>query len=461
MSKGKKATNTGGNSTKGIRSSKVGPAEAPASGTPVVSAEKLKKRKSEGEASAAASATPTILKFDTSNIGISASPKSEDSKSQESGEEEEESSGVSSGEESVANSNDKPKIADDENGTDFDGTVFGLSRHATKGNLQDLLARSGPQYDNLVEQLRLSQNANQTAQNQKNFIVSDMSNYHITNERVNADGFRKLREKCESEGRAQRDCDRNLLISLDAQKLIGQMLAARKVPGFAHWLTWTDTVFFEVMSKIYPAGKTQQIANLQDYLAKTRCDWFLDNHPASLLSFVGEINEGTRVYSAELARATSGGFIESVQREAVSTLLNRVNSGVNDSDRQPPSVRAGLKTRILFEGRPKNIDDFILRLLTEGDFIATCNAEMTTCGVNYRLIGQTGGERDTMIEGRKQAAKSSLTAAGKGQQQRGGPGADPLPHSCAMDVAAQGTDTRTFPCLPTRLQRQQGTVGDV
>ncbi|KAJ1399363.1 hypothetical protein B484DRAFT_471535 [Ochromonadaceae sp. CCMP2298] len=261
----------------------------------------------------------------------------------ESGEEVEENSGASSEEESVANPSDKPKIADAENNTDFDGTVFGLSRHATKGDLQDLLVCGGPQYDNLVEQLRLSQNANQTAQNQKNFIVSDMSNYHITNERVNADGFRKLREKCESERRAQRDCDRKLLISLDAQKLIDQMLAARKVTGFAQWLTWTDTVFFEAMSKIYPAGKTQQIANLQDYLAKTRCEWFLDNHPACLLSFVGEIHGRTRVYSTELARAASGGFIESVQREAVSTLLNRVNSGLNDSDRQPSSLRARLR----------------------------------------------------------------------------------------------------------------------
>jgi hypothetical protein len=204
------------------------------------------------------------------------------------------------------------------------------------------------------------------------------------------------------------------------------MLAARKVPVFAHWLTWTDTVFFEAMSKIYPAGKTQQIANLQDYLAKTRCEWFLDNHPASLLSFVGEINEGTRVYSAELARAASGGFIESVQREAVLTLLKRLSSGTNDSDRQPASVRGCLKIRILFEGRPKNIDDFILRMLTEADFIATCNTEMTACGVNYRPIGKIGGnDRDTSADGKKIAAKAASASSGKVQQQRGGPGGAP------------------------------------
>ncbi|KAJ1399472.1 hypothetical protein B484DRAFT_471463 [Ochromonadaceae sp. CCMP2298] len=403
MSKGKKATNTRGNSTTGIKSSKVGPAEAPTSGTPVVSAEKVKKRKSEGEASAAASATPKIPKFKASNIGISSSQKSQDSKSQDSGEDEEEDSDASSEEESVANSTDKPKIADDENDTDFDGTVFGLSRHATRGDLQDLLS-------------------------------------------MNAEGFRKLREKCKSEGRAQRDCDRNLLISMDAKKLIGQMLAARKVPGFAQWLTWTDTVFFEAMSKIYSAGKTQQIANLQDYLAKTRCEWFLDNHPASLLSFVGEINEGTRVYSAELARAASGGFIESVQREAVSTLLNRVNSGVNDSDRQPASVRGRLKIRILFEGRPKNIDDFILRMLTEADFIATCNAEMTACGVNYRPIGKIGGnDRDTAAEGKRLAAKAAAAAAGKGQQPRGGPGGAPTTTFVCNGCGGSGHKYRDCP----------------
>ena len=102
MSKGKKAKNTGGNSATGIKSSKVGPIETPASGTPVVSAEKVKKRKSEGEASAAASATPKIPKFDTSNIGISTSQESQDSKSQDSGEDEVEISDASSEEESVA-----------------------------------------------------------------------------------------------------------------------------------------------------------------------------------------------------------------------------------------------------------------------------------------------------------------------------------------------------------------------
>ncbi|KAJ1393686.1 hypothetical protein B484DRAFT_472975, partial [Ochromonadaceae sp. CCMP2298] len=205
------------------------------------------------------------------------------------------------------------------------------------------------------------------------------------------------------------------------------MLAARKVPGLALWLTWTDTVFFEAMSKIYPAGKTQQIANLQDYLAKTRCDWFIDNHQASLLSFVGEINEGTRVYSAELARATSGGFSDSVQREAVSTLLNRVNSGVNDSDRQPPSVRARLNTRILFDGRPKNIDDFILHMLTEADFIATCN------------------DRDTSAEGKRAAAKAAAAGSGKVQQQRGGPGGAPTTKFVCNGCGGPGHKYRDCP----------------
>ncbi|KAJ1387667.1 hypothetical protein B484DRAFT_409834 [Ochromonadaceae sp. CCMP2298] len=96
--------------------------------------------------------------------------------------------------------------------------------------------------------------------------------------------------------------------------------------------------------------------------------------------------------------------------------MNRVNSGNRDSDRQPASVRSCLKTRIIFEGNPKDIDEFILRLLTEADVIATANAEMTACGVNYRPIGKVG-DRNTGQQGQqpdnagKDKAKATAAAA--------------------------------------------------
>jgi hypothetical protein len=294
-----------------------------------------------------------------------------------------------------------PKEGDGYVDPTFHGPDFGLPVHATKSDLDELLQR-GREYDSLQMQLCISQTANKSnpSSQQTVQIVSDMSSYHITNERVNAEGFRKLREKCESETRANRECDRNLLISADAQKLIGQMLAAKKVTGFAQWKAWKDAEFFEAMSKIYPAGKTKEIKHLQDFLSKTRCDWFLDNHPGSLLTFVAEVNEGTRVYSSELDNAREKGFIDAVQREAVATLMNRVNSGNGYSKRQPSTVRSRLKTRIMFEGKPKDIDEFILRLLTEADVIATANAEMTACGVNCRPIGKVG-DRNTGQQGQQ------------------------------------------------------------
>ncbi|KAJ1400120.1 hypothetical protein B484DRAFT_471254, partial [Ochromonadaceae sp. CCMP2298] len=174
------------------------------------------------------------------------------------------------------------------------------------------------------------------------------------------------------------------------------------------------------MSKIYPAGKTKEIKLFQGFLSKTRCDWFLDNYPGSLLTFVAEVNEGTRVYSSELNNAKEKGFIDAVQREAVATQMNRVNSGNGDSERQPASVRSRLKTQIMFEGKPKDIDEFILRLLTEADYIAAANAEMTACGVNYRPIdkvgdrstGQQGQHPDNTGKDRAKAAAAAAKAAG-------------------------------------------------
>jgi hypothetical protein len=54
----------------------------------------------------------------------------------------------------------------------------------------------------------------------------------------------------------------------------------------------------------------------------------------------------------------------------------------------------------MFEGKPKDIDEFILRLLTEADVIATANAEMTACGVNCRPIGKVG-DRNTGQQGQQ------------------------------------------------------------
>ncbi|KAJ1382253.1 hypothetical protein B484DRAFT_461920, partial [Ochromonadaceae sp. CCMP2298] len=261
---------------------------------------------------------------------------------------------------------------------DFDATEFGLSRHATRGDLKDLVARGGVQYDEIVEQLRLSRLANSNPApapavapvSQQTMIDSDMSNFHVTVERVNADGFKRFRDKCDGERRSQRVIDRNLLISADAQKLIGQLLATFKVPAFTSWKTWSDDTFFEAMAKIFPAGKTFQVKQLQDFLGKTR--W----------------QAGLRGTSTQFIDKVQKGFIDTVQKKAVATLMNHAKAG--DTNAQPFSVRARLRARIRFSGKPVDIEDFIMKLLTEANFISEANYEMMACGMNYRPIGKVG-----------------------------------------------------------------------
>ncbi|KAJ1384894.1 hypothetical protein B484DRAFT_426023, partial [Ochromonadaceae sp. CCMP2298] len=157
------------------------------------------------------------------------------------------------------------------------------------------------------------------------------------------------------------------------------------------------------MAKIFPAGKTLQVKHLQDFLGKTRCVFDLANHPASILSFVAEINEGTRVYQGELDYAKEKGFIDTVQKEAVTTLMNRITAKAGDTDAQPVSVRARLRARILFSGKPTDIEDFIMKLLTEANFISEANYEMMACGMNYRPIGKVGDR-----EGGRNGANTQL-----------------------------------------------------
>jgi hypothetical protein len=170
--------------------------------------EKVEKRKSEGKVSAAAAAIPKILKFDTANVGISASAKFQDSKEDKS-----EDSSEPSEDENLGKPAGKANLAD-RNGyvdTGVDVTELGLSPHATRSDLTDLLVHGGVQYDQLVEQLRLSRLANANSApalaiapaSQQTMIVSDISSFHITGERVNAVEFKRLRDKCNGERRSR------------------------------------------------------------------------------------------------------------------------------------------------------------------------------------------------------------------------------------------------------------------
>jgi hypothetical protein len=119
----------------------------------------------------------------------------------------------------------------------FDPDLFGLPEDATAADVRAEIAKGKAALANQTEQMQriaqLEASLLVAAGNppappaQQTTIVSDMSNFHVTVDRVNAAGFARLREKCERELSAKRTLDRNLLISTDAQKLIGQMLSAK------------------------------------------------------------------------------------------------------------------------------------------------------------------------------------------------------------------------------------------
>ncbi|KAJ1390828.1 hypothetical protein B484DRAFT_473543, partial [Ochromonadaceae sp. CCMP2298] len=210
--------------------------------TPVVSAEKSGGKKRKGES------VELAIRKKPANPFL---PKSGDSDDPDISGERSEGQDNDSSEESNSGKKKDDGYAD----PDFNGRDYGLPVHATRSDLDELL-KQGRGYDALAEQLRLLQAENQSKSSTSNqtVIVSDMNTYHITSERINAVGFTKLREKCEAEKRNGRTIYRNLLITADAQKLIGQMLGAKKVPDFANWKAWTDLQFFESLSKICPAG---------------------------------------------------------------------------------------------------------------------------------------------------------------------------------------------------------------
>jgi hypothetical protein len=225
----------------------------------------------------------------------------------------------------------KPLLKDGEGyaESDFDATVFGMPVHATTEDVHEavLAGRVALQeHDRLRDELQASKAKLQAAREKiasniasveaSNIvrpltIVADMNSYHITTDRMNSEGFKRLRDKIESEGRNKRTCDRNTLISLDAQKLIGQLLTVKRVAGFALWKEWPDAEFFEVMAKIYPSGKIRQIRHLHDYLSKIPFNWVLENHTATLPSLRHQSKRG----GARLRRRAGSGEEQGHPRE--------------------------------------------------------------------------------------------------------------------------------------------------
>jgi hypothetical protein len=128
-------------------------------------------------------------------------------------------------------------------------------------------------------------------------IMSDMNQFHITTERITAEGFKKLREKTEALEASGSSLD------------FGQLLAAMATPDFLKWKEWENRKFYEVMSQIYPSGNSVSIKHLQ----KTKCEWVLSDHPTSLLRFIAQINEAVRIYQSELDDAQEKGNLVLVQ----------------------------------------------------------------------------------------------------------------------------------------------------
>jgi hypothetical protein len=309
---------------------KVGeePAATTTTFTPVTplegeSAKKRKRReKAEGEASAAAAEIPGIQKFDDSDTKKQGSKKSQDSK--ESGEDSDDSK-ASETSRIDRSGNEKPKGPGAPGGggfeLPFDPDWLGLSEDATKADVRAsiengklaLQAQKGQEDRIALLEQRLLERATAQLAAVPVTIMSDLNQFYITTERITAEGFKKLREKTDALEASGSTLDRNKLISTDAQKLIGQLLAAIEIPDFLNWEKRENRKFYEVMSQIYPAGNSVSTKHLHDFLQKTKCEWVLSDHPTSLLRFIAQINEAVRIYRSELDGAQAKGNLALVQ----------------------------------------------------------------------------------------------------------------------------------------------------
>jgi hypothetical protein len=244
----------GGSKGKGKQPSKIkskaGPAEEPAAtSTPVTPAEaesskKRKRReKAEGEASAAAAEIPRIQKFDDPDTEKGGGKKSQDSK-EGSGEDSDDDSKASESSRIDRSGNEKPKGTDAPEGEHFelafDAGWLGLPEDATEAEVRvsiengklALQAQKGQEDRIALLEQRLLERATAQLAAVPVTIMSDLNQFHITTERITAEGFKKLREKTEALEASGSTLDRNKLISTNASKLIGQLLAAMEIPDF-------------------------------------------------------------------------------------------------------------------------------------------------------------------------------------------------------------------------------------
>jgi hypothetical protein len=364
----------------------------------------LKKRKrrekAEGEASAAAAEIPRIQKFDDSDTKKGGRKKSQDSK-EESGEDSDNDSKASERSRIDRSGNEKPKgpgaPESEQFELAFDPDWLGLPEDATEADVRTsiengklaLQAQKGQEDRIALLEQRLLDRATAQLAAVPVTIMSDLNQFHITTERITAEGFKKLREKTEALEASGSTLDRNKLISTDASKLIGQLLAAMEIPDFENWEKWENQKFYEVMSQIYPSGNSVSIKHLHDFLQETKCEWVLSDHPTSLLRFIAQINEAVRIYQSELDSAKEKGNLAIVQKECVIALLNRITASSGDSSKEPAGVRARLRAKMLHGGKPADMARFISKILQQAGVIYAASEEMQACGITYRPFART------------------------------------------------------------------------
>ncbi|KAJ1402504.1 hypothetical protein B484DRAFT_470590, partial [Ochromonadaceae sp. CCMP2298] len=221
-------------------------------------------------------------------------------------------------------------------------------------------------------------------------VLGDTRHFLLQPNNLNAEGLKSLRDCLANEARNDRPIDRKKLIPEETVKLITQTLKAHKMilkSESSLWEVWDDAKFFDNLGKIYPKGGVHS-HRLQDALVKLEFEWYLDQHPRTLQSFLTALNAVMTTYSPEIETARVGGKLPSLEKECVKILLARLIASRTDDKRQPHLVRARLRELCKEDGEPATVDELIERLIANATFIVKAVTETAECGLSARRIGK-------------------------------------------------------------------------
>lgn len=204
-------------------------------------------------------------------------------------------------------------------------------------------------------------------------IMANAKVYYLQGDGMGHTQCKKLKEFVERERKAQRKIDRKVYIDPAAQRSITfAFTAANMITVDDEWHQWDDEKFFKALLKVFPKGSASSASTSRE----DKCRNLHINVDFKDSSCVN-------TYAARVTEAEELKVPGSDDQGVVKLLLAGLTAKTSKDGilRSASAVNTRLKERIVQEGEPRTVNDYMVRMYREYAYLGNCYNECRKMGL--------------------------------------------------------------------------------